>query len=117
MVRPPKIFLVIAGAALASCATSTVDEDWDCGAQKGQGCKTIASIQSQIVTPGQAPEARLLGTTRVLGPDLQYQGVPMWQPDTILKMYVADFVDTSNNYHEESVVYVVVNKAGWALKP
>ena len=106
----------LAGLSLSACATSTVEKDWDCGAQPGLGCRTIAEIQSEIVQPGEAPDARFIGAARVLGPDLQYQGVPMWEPDRIMKMFVGDFVDTSNNYHAESVVYVVVNEAGWAVK-
>ena len=106
----------LAGLSLSACATSTVEKDWDCGAQPGLGCRTIAEIQTEIVQPGEAPDARFIGAARVLGPDLQYQGVPMWEPDRIMKMFVGDFVDTSNNYHAESVVYVVVNEAGWAVK-
>lgn len=106
----------LAGLTLSACATSTVEKEWDCGAQPGLGCRTIAEIQNEIVQPGDAPNAQYIGAARVLGPDLQYQGVPMWEPDRIMKMFVGDFVDTSNNYHAESVVFVVVNEAGWAVK-
>lgn len=108
--------VALAALCLPACATSTVEKEWDCGAQSGLGCRSIAEIQNEIVQPGEAPSAQYIGAARVLGPDLQYQGVPMWERDRIMKMFVGDFVDTSNNYHAESVVYVVVTHAGWAVK-
>jgi len=108
--------IAVLGLLLGGCATSNMEKEWDCGVVEGIGCKSIADIQNTIVRAGKAPVADYLGASVNPGVDLQYQGVPMWERDQIMKIYVADFIDSSNNYHAESVVYTVIREAGWALK-
>lgn len=98
---------------LPACATSNVEKDWQCGPVEGLGCRSIADIQSTIVRSGDAPGPSMIGSSV----PLEVQGVPMWQSDQIMKIHIADFVDGSNNYHGESVIYTVVRSAGWARKP
>lgn len=102
--------------SLSACATSNFEKDWglDCGAVEGQGCRSIADIQSSIIRPGLAPTARIYSGQTA---DIQYAGIPMWSPDQILKIHVGAFVDDQNNFHEESIIYSVVHRAGWTKKP
>ena len=102
---------------LRGCASlgqsKNVKNDWDCPAEEGFGCRTIANIRSMIARPGQGPAAVVLGST----PDLNVNGAPTWRPDQIMKIHVADFVDDKGNYHAENVIYSVVQHGGWAVKP
>ena len=106
-----RALLLLAGAfILPACTTSNVQTEWNCGPVEGIGCRSIAEIQSTIVRSGDAPTPMMIGQTR----PLEVQGMPLWQPDQIMKIHVADFVDSSNNYHGEGVIYTVVRRAGWA---
>lgn len=113
------MMLGVASLALASCASSNMKKEWDCGAQEGLGCRSIAEIQSTIVRTGDAPAASMIGVSGrggVQSVNLKHQGVPMWERDQIMKIFIGDYVDSSNNYHTESVIYTVIREAGWATE-
>ena len=111
-----RLFIGLASAlALVGCATSNMSGDWgnDCEAQEGWSCRSISDIQSTIVEDGESPQPKYLGS----GPRLEFDGVPMWETDQIMKIHVGAFVDAHNIFHEESVIYVVVSDGGWSKKP
>ena len=108
--------LAAAVVSLSACASSNFEKEWNCGVVDGVGCRTISEIQSTIVRTGEAPSASYVGVTQAPGVDLEYQGVPMWKSDQIMKIYVGDFIDDRYNYHSESVIYTVIREAGWAVK-
>lgn len=114
---PKRIFWLALGAlSLAGCASfgqnKNVKNEWDCAAQEGFGCRSIETIRSLIARPGEGPAPVVVGST----PNLEGQGAPMWRPDQIMKISIADFVDQDGNYHAESVIFTVVQKGGWAIE-
>jgi len=111
-----KILSLSALLALSACATnSTTKSEWDCGAQEGIGCRTILETTSMIlggstdVSPF-APSLR----GNINNGSFDVSGIPKWEKDRILKVYVSPFVDGSNNYHQESIIFSVVKTGGWA---
>lgn len=109
------LLLSISLLTLSGCATlqgNNVESEWECPAQKGFACRSIKSIRTMIAEPGSAPTPVVLGAT----PQIKNAGVPEWRPDQIMKIYVGDFVDQQGNYHEEHVIYSVVEQGGWAIE-
>jgi len=119
------ILISVVGIILSGCATAGDKRDWDCPAQSGLGCLSIADTAKRIL--GGNRVNKKVDTFQTQSPELEtpsyttyapdygpVSSVPSWTQEDILKIHVMPFVDAVNSYHEQSVIYSVVSTGGWS---
>jgi len=122
----PVAALCLVATSLAGCA-SHVKGSWACALQPGVVCGSIADIDrggppksakgpvpADPVIEGAIP-ARLWGQGGWTAGSIA--GAPIREPDPILKIALAPWVDGVGDYHAAAEVYAVMRQGGWFLGP
>jgi len=118
--------LGVIAAGLGGCA-SHVKGSWACAMEPGVVCGSISDIDrggpaksrkaqapADPVIEGAIP-ARLWGQGGWTAGSIA--GAPIREPDPILKIALAPWVDGVGDYHAAAEVYAVMRQGGWFLGP
>lgn len=117
---------LLLATALGGC-TSHVKGSWACALEKGTPCESIAEIDHATSARGHAaktsPDPVIEGAipARLWGeggwPAGEPGGAPIRDPDQIVKVAVAPWVDAEGDYHAGAEVYAVMRRGGWYVAP
>ena len=125
--NPAQIAAVcLLAASLAGCA-SHVKGSWACALEPGVVCGSIADIDrggparsakgptaADPVIEGAIP-ARLWGQGGWTAGSIA--GAPIREPDPILKVALAPWIDGQGDYHAGAEIYAVMRQGGWFIGP
>lgn len=104
-----KRMLVFSILIFANACGSNVKSDWRCGAEQGLNCSPIAgadnpaSFANREVTQIDLQENEQLATYNLR------------KGDKISRVWFAKFIDSDDNLHDESFVYVIDKKSTWQV--
>ncbi len=119
----------VAASLLAGCASSSVRSSWSCALEKGGVCESTADIDNGVLkkTPGvkggAKPDAVIGGAVaaKLWGQGGwtagEVAGAPIREPDPIVKVAIAPWVDAAGDYHAGVDVFAVMRHGGWYLNP
>lgn len=106
-------------------ACSTMNSKFDCPNQAGVRCKSLDQINA-MVNNGQL-SGRATEESTNINNDLQFQafpqlasyqtGSPIRYGETVQRIWIAPYEDTEGNYHQDSVMYVVMKNGHWIGNP
>jgi len=113
-------------AGLGGCA-SHVKGSWACALQPGVVCGSIADIDhGGPAKPGKSPAAPDPVIEGEIPARLRGQGgwaagaiagAPVREPDPILKVAVAPWIDGEEDYHAGEEIFAVMRQGGWFIVP
>jgi len=110
--------LLIALLSLSAC--SHLNGQFDCPVAKGISCQSMSQIdvmanQGYFREPDNKPrlDNRLVFKLKNTRP----YHAPLRVEERVLKVWFAPFIDSDDNYHEQSEVYTVVDKSFWQGNP
>jgi conjugal transfer pilus assembly protein TraV len=114
------------GIGLAGCATH-VRGSWGCALDPGMVCASISEIDHRPASspraanaaPGPAIDGAVAARMRdqagwTVG---AVAGAPIREPDPILKIVVAPWIDSVGDFHGAAEVFAVMRRGGWFLSP
>ena len=122
--RLKKISLIILLGSLAGCAGT--NSQFGCHATAGRGCMPVSVVNARAnagyyteVGPDGKEESLSVNHRSAYLSDKTafYLGEPIRTSEKIQRIWLAPYQDVSNNYHEQSVIYAVLDKPHWAGKP
>ncbi len=122
--------LIIAVTALSGCSAG-MNNDFSCSGIDGiTGCVSLDDVNT-MVDNGQFrtnQQGAVIKTTKptkqtVSSVNMPIAGLPLGRSlrpkrhhEDIRKITVLPYVDDKGNYHEQSVIYTVIQPTGWTLK-
>lgn len=121
-----RAFIVCAATAmLVACAGSPTEKRWSCAPGKGafRSCASIREIDAlSTPQPAQAASAVTLKTLtggeafRITAGDGELiPTAPEREPDQVIRVVVAPWIDAAGDYHARSEIFAIVRRGGWAL--
>jgi hypothetical protein len=122
----PIVSLGLLAAGLSGCA-SHVKGSWACALEPGVVCGSISDIDrggpaksakvsasADPVIEGAIP-ARLWGQGGWSAGSIA--GAPVREPDPVLKVALAPWIDGQGDYHTGAEIYAVMRHGGWFIAP
>ena len=110
----------LAVTLLSGCAG--MNSNFDCPLGTSTSCKSVGQVnqmvnQGDFNTKGHATSTQ--ASTPQLEGSLPYKiGDPIWIPATIVRVWIAPFVDSNNVYHQSwQTLYVSAKKGHWLGSP
>lgn len=107
---------------LTLSACSSMNSSFDCPNQAGVLCKNLDQINRMVDSEEINPhkpraatylKARSLEFQAYPYPLKNFSHTPLRSGDTVQRMWIAPYEDNEGNYHEDSVVYIVMQKGQW----
>jgi conjugal transfer pilus assembly protein TraV len=105
-------------------ACSNMNGGFDCPNKAGVLCKSIDQIDGMVDTG--AIQSHLREKTIATGSDtemtqtavpLEALHVPVRQAESVVRIWIAPYEDTENNYHPGHPIYSVSDGGHWTMKP
>lgn len=123
------LILILFAVLLSGC--SSLNSNFDCPMKPGVRCESLDQVNAQVdrgeishsdikMTTINQPITTMSGVTKQpLYKDASYlnKGEPLRYGETIMRVWVAPYEDTSGNYHQESDVYTIVKPSHWIGYP
>lgn len=105
---------------LSLSACTHMNGQFDCPVGKGVSCQSMKNIDN-MVNQGYFKESEII--THV-NKDIAFKlhntmphQAPFRVEERVLKVWFAPFVDSKDNYHQESEVFTVIDKSFWQGNP
>lgn len=127
--------LLIATSFLGLSGCTGMNSSFGCNARAGDSCTPVSQVNqmanagdydnvqsggpSPQIPPPQSHTQTFGYTDQNAGYNIQtpIPGEPVRFGETVQRVWIAPYEDASNNYHEPSYVYTVLNKAHWIGLP
>lgn len=109
------ISIALIFGALSGC--EMMNSNYDCPLSEGASCMSLHDMD-EAVSKGLYPKEfkqtnhNNLYEPLILNTD---EGYPLRTKDKIAKIWIAPYMDSNGNYHEQSNIYTVVENSSWAL--
>lgn len=117
------ISLMTLCAVLSLSACSHMNGQFDCPVGKGVSCKSMKEIDN-MASQGYFKESPTSPTVVSLNKTAPYvlqnplsTQAPVRVEARVLRVWFAPFVDSKDNYHQESEVFTVIDKSFWQGNP
>lgn len=128
--------LSVLSIGLTGCAE--MNSDFTCPMTNGMQCKRIDQVnnsvdQGEIDTTGMDATTSASGASQQYTPDTNVQAANIIQPypndgeavpgqplrygESVMRLWIAPYEDTQDNYHAPSLVYTVVQSGHWTGIP
>lgn len=122
MKRLQEIFLLILMIGLYGCAS--MNSSFDCPMKPGVRCESLDQVNAQV-SRGEIGHGDLKMTSITAQPNKQFfssqqqsfLGEPLRYGETVQRIWIAPYEDTSGNYHQESEVYTIAKSGHWIGNP
>src|SRR2546429_294281 len=121
------IALLIPLMMLTGCAD--MNSKFDCSMRPGVRCESLDSVNAKVESGEIGHDGDLIRQSAVEHPASNvkkvsifsdanfYQRRPLRYGETVQRIWMAPFEDTSGNYHQESYVYTIVRPSHWIGYP
>lgn len=119
------ILLLILLSQLILGGCTTMNSSLDCPNQAGVNCKSLDQI-NRMVDTGQIRSRSDAHISTCISCVPQFQPFPMSQywagspirySETIQRIWIAPYEDTVGNYHQDSLIYSVMQGGHWMGRP
>lgn len=98
----PMVALIMAGCAPKFSCTNDPN---------GPGCASVSHVYAGMHRDAAAPELTpLKGLPQTIKP-----GDPLREPERVLRVWMAPWVDADGDYHDQSYVYLVLDHGRWYI--
>ncbi len=119
MLSKKLVILSLILGALSGC--EMMNSNYDCPLSEGASCMSLHDMD-EAVSKGIYPKELKhtyndnLDSSYVLKTDAIPHGYPLRTKDKVAKIWVAPYMDSNGNYHEQSNIYIVVENSSWDLR-
>jgi conjugal transfer pilus assembly protein TraV len=115
-----KILLILLITFLSGCAH--LNSEFDCPMKPGISCESLDKVNARI-DRGEIGNDESCSNISISPPsyltasNIKNSRHPLRFSETVMRVWVAPFEDTSGNYHQESEIFTVVKPGAWIGYP
>jgi conjugal transfer pilus assembly protein TraV len=118
------IFIISISVLLTSCAE--MNSNFDCPLKPGTRCESLDQVNARIdrgeighdeVSCQSCQQKRSMGSIKNIDLMVHKENEPLRYSESVMRVWIAPFEDTSGNYHQESEIFTVVKPAHWRDDP
>lgn len=119
-----RMWLIMTIVLLSGC--SGMNANFDCPMKNGVRCESLDQVNARVdrgdIGRGEMQSVSLQATqqnpvNRHVQARLVVAGEPLRYGETVQRVWIAPYEDTSGNYHQESEVYTVARPGKWIGNP
>lgn len=121
----PLILSLITLMAMSLISCTSMNSNLDCPNKAGVNCKSLDQInamvdggmtmsQSHTVSPPSSNDETFQPYPSL---SAYYSGAPIRYGETVQRVWIAPYEDTDGNFHQDSMIYVIMKNGHWIGTP
>jgi len=116
--RTIEILFLFMPILLTGC--SSMNSKFDCPNKPGVNCRSLDQVNNMVdrgILGRSSSKERVVSKFYSIKSKTAFNNlVPTLRSDEqVIRVWIAPYQDTNNNYHNESTVYTVARKSNWAV--
>ena len=117
------VLILSAFLSLSGCAS--MNGQFDCPASKGVSCKSMSEVDAMVSrgyfadkhTNKSSSTRQTSSKIEVVHEDILGKVAPFRTTDKVMRIWMAPFVDSQDNYHSSNYLYTVIQDSAWKGMP
>lgn len=108
-------------------ACTSMNSSLDCPNRAGTNCKSLDQINAMVDGGSSSSTGSQTNQIANINDAAQFQsfpslasyypGAPLRYGETVQRIWVAPYEDTAGNYHQDSMMYVIMQRGHWIGNP